>query len=232
MGDLILASENQDGSLEGISLAVRQTTPVRRLPGFSRLKHRIPEEQDRRAQEFVARLGSKLICDDLDAAFSGFRTIIGYRRRQLAVTESEEGFGTIQTPHFLYSNSVFQCDKDASQAIWLRELSHIVSPDVLQTEHCNQLFADVFDTIEFTPSTPISLGKLVDHIEDLENDQVVADYDRALTYCQLSIESLALSIQVRRDSFRVVHPQPVAPRELLHCIQDLRGSLVDYRNLS
>jgi hypothetical protein len=232
MGPLHAASEGEDECLDGISLVVRQTVPVRRLPGFAKAKHRVPDVQDRRAQEFVARLGWNLVRRDLDAAFAGLRSVMGLKRRQLEVTESDEGFGTIQTPHFLYSNSVSQSEVDASLAIWQRELSRIVSAEVIRSENCNRLFAEVFDTIEFVPARPISLEKLVDHIEELGDDRVHADYDRGLTYCQLSIDQLAVTIHVQRESFCVAHPAPTGPGELLRCLQDLQHRLVDFRDLA
>lgn len=224
---------NEDAiSLAGVSLVIRQQTPIQLLPGFSKTKHRLPDSNDRRAQEFVARLGERLIRDDLDAAYTQIREALGLKRRQLKVTESDEGFGTIETPFFLYSNGVFQSDGDAVTAVWQRDLSRIVKPAILLEDACNRLFASIFDTIEFVPSSSINLEKLVDHLEDLGDEQVRADYDRQLTYCNILMQDSPLYIQVNRHAFRVVHPAAVAPRELIACIQDIRRNLVDFTNLS
>ena len=223
--------ELEDEWLDGISLVVQQSMPVVQLPGFSKGKHRVPVTWDRRALEFVARLGKNLVRDDLDATYASFRTAMGLKRRQLEVTDSGEGFGSIQTPFFLYSNSVSQCEHDPSQALWRRELSKIVSAEVTRSEGCNQLFQNVFDTVEVVPSSPISLEKLIDHVEDLADEQVAADYDRELTYCRLCIAKLPFRIDVMRDLIRIVQPEPASPQKLLHYVQDFRRSTVAIQHL-
>lgn len=221
-----------DDWLDGISLVVRRSMLVRQLPGFSKQKHRVPDTHDRRAQEFVASVGTPLIHDDLDATFTGLRTVMGFKRRELQVTESDEGFGAIQTPYFLYANSVSQSDNDPAQAVWQRELSQFTSADAVGDELCNRLFETVFDTIEFLPASPISLEKLVDHVEDLEDSRVQANYDRGLSFCRLAIDGFPFTILVQRDVFRLVHFEPAPPRQLLQCIQDFRQRIVDFRILT
>ena len=94
-------SDEGSVQLDDVSLVIRKRTPIGLLPGYSKSKHRIPETSDRRSQEFVARLGERLIREDLDQAFLQIRDGFGLKRRDLKVTESEEGFGTIETPFFM-----------------------------------------------------------------------------------------------------------------------------------
>lgn len=219
-------------NFDAVSLVVRQRTPVHRLPGFVKGTHRVPQDTDRRAQEFVARLGASLIRSDLDAAFDGFRQVLELKRRELQVTESEEGFGAIQTPHFLYSNAVFQSDQDANQAIWQREISQITAPEVLKSARGSQLFDGVFDTVEFVPPNRIGLADLIDYLEDREDPRITTEYDRGLSYCRIGFAATTLSIVVTASSFQVVYEQPCSPKELLNCLEYLREELVDFRQFA
>lgn len=227
-----VTSESDSTPLDGVSLVSRQPTAIRRLPGYSNAKHNVPEVFDRRSQEFVARLGSGLIRDDLDRVFLQLRDGLGLKRRELLVTESADGFGTIETPFFLYTNSVFQSEDDLAMAVWQRDISRVVRPEVLLEDGCNRLFPNVFDTIEFIPSAAIDLEKLVDHIEALTDDRVSVDYDRQLTHCKVLISNSPLHIYVTPDAFRVIHPAPTMPRELVTCIEEIRQELVDFSDLT
>ena len=231
MNQLAVPSDDDHALLRGMTFVIRETTPVRRLSGFQS-KHRLPDSYDQRSQAFVSTVGTPLIQSDLDHVFAGLRKVYGLKRRQLEVTESQEGFGTIRTPHFLYSNCVFQSESEWTTAIWQRELSQIEDLSILLDGRCDELFAEVFDTIEFQPSAPIQLEKLVDHIEELEDPRVQVDFDRQLTYCNLRLEGSPLVIQAQRDAFRITHPTPSSPRELFDGILQIQQNLVDFRKLS
>ena len=234
MNELAQPSDDESFSvqLSGVSFVVRQQTPIRALPGFTKTKHRIPDAYDRQSQGFVERLGSQLVRDDLDQTFTRLRDAFGFKRRDLQATESDEGFGTITTPHFLYSSCVFQSPEEIDEAVWQRDLSQITAPETLIEDACNRVFARTFNTVEFSPPAPIDLEKLIDHIEELPDDRVKADYDRNITFCNIIVKGSSAMICVTRDAFQIVHTEPSEPRLLVTSIRDVQRDLIDFAKLT
>ncbi len=218
--------------LHGVSFVVRQQSPIRALPGFTKSKHRVPDAYDRQSQGFVERLGSQLIRDDLDLTFTRLRDAFGFKRRDLKATDSDEGFGTITTPYFLYSSCVFQSPEDIDEAVWQRDLSQIVAPQFLIEDACNRVFARTFDIVEFSPPAAIDLEKLIDHIEELPDDRVKADYDRNISFCNIVVKGSSAIIRVTRDAFQIVHAEPSELRLLVTSIRDVQRDLIDFAKLT
>ena len=228
MGELSVADNRGGEDLTGVSLLSRRELSVRQLPGFRKSKHQVPMATDHRSQEFVARLGGELVKADLDNVFDGLRAHLKLKRREVEVSESSEGFGTIRTPFFLYSNGVCQSEENPAQAVWYRQLIDLASANVLCSEECSQLFPDVFDTCEITTGFAIDMAALIDHVEDLTEPVVDVDYDRNLRNCRISFPGTSLIIDVERDRFCLRHAEPLSPGQLLTSFQEIRGSVLEF----
>lgn len=217
---------------KGVLLATRKLELVQRLPGFSKSKHRVPEEVTDRSQSFVGSLNSERIRDDLDTVFQLLRTAFRFRRTQLSTQETSDGAGSIATPYFRYTSCVYQNPANAAEVIWQRDVSEVTSPEQILSDEFAQVFGQVFDTVEFLPTSPINLEALIDKIEELDDARVGLEYDRQITKCEVFIEGIAATLQITSNAFRIVHPEPTHPRTLVASFTAFQESLVDFSSLT
>lgn len=214
---------------KGVLLATRKLGLVQRLPGFTKSKHRVPDDVTDRAQSFVGALATNQIRDDLDSVFQLLRTAFRFKRTQLEAQETADGAGSIATPYFRYTSCVYQNPANAAEVIWQRDISEVTAPEQILTDEFAQVFGQVFDTVEFLPANEINLEALIDTIEEIDDPRVRVEYDRQLTYCEVFIDDIEAKLQVTVDAFRIVHPEPTHPRVLVSSFMAFQESLVDFR---
>ena len=217
---------------KGVLLATRKFELVQRLPGFSKSKHRVPEDVTDRAQVFVGSLAADRIRDDLDSVFQLLRTAFRFKRTQLKTQETADGAGSIETPYFRYTSCVYQNPANAAEVIWQRDVSQVTSPEQILSEEFAEVFGEAFDTVEFLPPSEINLEALIDKIEELDDPRVRLEYDRQITKCEVYIDGIAAKLQVTSDAFRIVHPEPTHPRTLVASFTAFQDSLVDFSTLT
>ena len=217
--------------MKGVLLAFRHRELVRNLPGFKKSNHRVPDEVNARTQLFVGKLGEDRVRLDLDHVFDSLRAAFRFKRTELQAIETEEGAGSITTPFFRYTSCVYQNPSDASEAILQRDVSEIAAPDQLLTDNFAAVFGDVFDTVEFVPQSAIDLEVLIDRIEELDDPRVSLAYDRQVSCCEITIAGTKAKIQVTADAFRIIHPEPQAPRILVESFFSVQNALVDFSTL-
>lgn len=217
--------------MKGVLLAFRQHELVRNLPGFKKTNHRVPDEVTARTQMFVGKLGGDRVRLDLDQVFDSLRTAFRFKRTELKAIEADEGAGSITTPFFRYTSCVYQNPSDASEAILQRDVSEITAPDQLLTDNFAAVFGEVFDTVEFVPTSEIDLEVLIDRIEEIDDPRVSLAYDRQLSSCEIVIKGTKAKIQVTANAFRIIHPEPQAPRILVESLFTVQNTLVDFSTL-
>lgn len=223
---------NDQERFKGVSLAARKCELVQNLQGFKKAKHRIPEEITTRTQTFVGGLGADQIREDLDRVFASLRSAFRFKRTQLQTHETDDGAGSITTPFFRYTSCVYQNPANASEVIWQRDISDVTEPGKLLSSNFAEAFGEVFDTVEFVPNSAIDLERLVDVVEEIDDDRVTLEYDRNLTYCEIAIEGTTAKIHVTKEAFRIVHPEPTDPRVLVSSFFEVQDALVDFSSLT
>lgn len=218
--------------MDRVSLARREYSEVQQLAGFKKKTHHVPDGVDSKSQTFVRKLAAEQIRGDLDHMFRELRSAFRFKRTEIECSEWEDGSGSITTPFFRYSSVMSQSPDDATGAIWERDISEITVPEQLIAEPFAAVFGRLFDTVEFTPPSPIDLEALIDRIEDLDDERVLLDYDRNITFCEIAIANTSIRIHVTPDVFRIVHPKPTLPRELIASLLEVQNALVDFSTLA
>lgn len=210
-----------------VSLALRQREPIRNLPGFRKNAHRVPDEVNASSRAFVAKLAANLMQSDLDKVFRELRAAFRFKRTEIQTTEWGDGSGTILTPYFRYGSKVELDPHDATEAIWLRDLSGITHPQQLLTDSFAKVFGLLFDTVEFAPPARIDLELMIDRIEGLDDERVTIMYDRQITRCEISLAEMTAKVEVTPDALRIVHARAQPPRVLVESFFATQNALLD-----
>ncbi len=219
-------SDSDADRFKGVSLAARKIGLIRRMPGYNKSKHRVPDNVNDRAQSFIGALASGTIQDDLDRVFQLLRNAFRFKRTELQTHETDDGAGCIQTPFFRYTSCVYQNPTNASEVVWQQDISDVADPSKLLTDEFEAVFGQAFDTVEFLPTSPIVLESLIDTIEDIDDERVRLEYDRQLTYCEVFIEGTIAKLQVTPAALRMVYPEPANPSLLVATFFEFQDALL------
>ena len=208
-------------TLQQISVVGEHTSRIRDLLGF-RKGHQVPNEISERTSNFVSRLASAEINDELESRFTEFRTHMRLRRTQLTVSDSENGIGQIQTPWFSYQIAATQHNNDAAMVQWRRILCDFKVPQKIVSAEMTAVFGNSFDRVEFLPAQPLEIASLIDHIEDQDDATISLDYDRHATWCRISMSGERSVMHLTPGCVAFIATQPTAPGRLLQAFCQLQ----------
>ncbi len=221
------ATKEQSQQIVSVSLVAQQTGEVRRLSGFKKRLHSIPDEISNRTSSFVGDLATPEIDKDIDQKYRALREQFKFKRADMNVSDISGGSGTIITPFFNYSVSVSLNPANASEVIWHRQVSEIKDSEPIFSDEFAYVFDELFDTVEFSPPTKVDLEAFIDHIEELDDDRIDLQYDRSATWCDLVIEGIGGKVHVTAATLRMVLTKPEAPRQLLEAFFEMQNALAD-----
>jgi hypothetical protein len=211
--------------LRHVRLFSESGLPVRRLSGFQRT-HRVPDKVSGATESFVARIAEKDVSDDLDKVHNALRSAFNFKRKDFDIQRTEGG-GSIITPYFDYEMTVSLNPNDTSEVMWRRQVVNIRQPDKVISASFDDAFKGIFDTLEFSTDTTIDIGRIVDQIEDLDDDTISVDYDKKLEWCTISVDGVSSMIRVTPDAISVVQSTGKSPRFLIESFFEVQKQLID-----
>ena len=212
--------------LDGVALVGMSTDSIARLPNFKRKTHHVPDQVNSHTQAFVAKLAADQVRADLDSVFASLRSTFRFTRKQLQSTDWGDGTGCICTPYFRYSSSVFQ-DADApDQATWRREVTQIEDLRHVLDDRFNSVFCEQFDTVEVVPTTAIDLEEVIDRLESVQDERIWVEYDRHITFCEVTLEDHPERIRITPEAFQIIHPDRPSSKTLFDSLFRMQTKLL------
>lgn len=223
LGDL-LASQQKPPPLDMTQLKrvlfrTDETGDIRKLSGFKKRFHHVPEDVNHRAAGFVASIAEQELSSDLESMFTAIRDAFAYKRKDVDLRGPRDGSGTIDTPHFTYSVSITQNPEEAAEYLLKREITDIKDPAIVFSDEFNDCFDGMFDTLEFHFGKQIEIKEVIDALEEAG---VKVYYDSAFTSVRLSLPSFPMQIELDEGSLRFLHPAAQPPRELVATLKEFR----------
>jgi hypothetical protein len=212
-----------------VSFVAEVTKQLKSLSGWTK-SHRIPDQANDRAQEFVASISTSELKQDLDSIYDSLKQAFGFKRRDLSVAEPADGTGTITTPHFSYSVSVALNPADTAEVIWTKTVDNIQSPGEVVSEAFAEVFDNVFRTLQFSLPTAVDIDDFIDALEAAEIANLELTYDRDTTYCELRFDETPGAVRVTADTLSIVQKHPVKISTLIQSLQAIQ-SLVHQHNV-
>jgi len=202
-----------------------RTEPIKQLSGFQ--KHfRIPQTVSHSDQQFLGKLATPELDEDLQTTFASLRSAFGFKRKQISVSGPDEGGGMIQTPHFNYEITVSYLEDDPSKIIWRKIISDIRDPEQLYSPEFVKVFGTQFSILEMVLNDDLDIESIVDLVEDAESDTVSVDYDMEVTWCEIQVAGSIASVKIGPETIRVVSRQEVSPNELRDAYQDVKNQFI------
>jgi len=207
---------------DGVSLRSETHQRLRDMPGWKRT-HRKPERADSANNAFIGSLAEEALTRDLDNVFGGLKKAFSFKRRDVVAEQPTAGAGSILTPYFNYSISVELNPEDLTEVVWTRQVDAIRQPAQLATPAFEEVFESAFDTIDCTFPAPIDLEAFVDAVEEAELPDLVIDYDREVTYCNLELHGAAGDLRLTSGLLSIEHKGSTPVSTLVESFEMIRS---------
>jgi hypothetical protein len=202
---------------EKISMLTVEEGSVVTLPGFARGRHKAPKEVSDYHENWIKKIAYDLIEEEINDIGNNIRNNLKLKRKQILDTFVDEGGGTIVTTEFDYSVEVTQSDEDPEVYILTRSLDNFKNSQILDTKEFNDVFAEFFDEIEFKTKQKIDVEKLIDKIEDIDDEDTIGvSYNLSDTSkCTVTIPSISTNLLVTSNSVSITSKQKQSPLQLI-----------------
>lgn len=216
------------GQVKDSILLAESVVSIKRLAGYTKNKrHFLPDHHSSRAQSFINEVADTDLKEDVERVRSALKTVFQLRRTQLSAQYDGEGGATITTPFFNYNISVAQSPDDPASVVWRRSVDAIVEPEQVLSAAFDQVFAQVFDTVELSLHGAVDLEQLIDTIEAGDRNAIQVEYNDQpqIASCTITVHGYNVAIRVTPGTFAVVHPRPQLPKRLVQSLFEIQDSL-------
>lgn len=191
-----------------------QFEAIRNLPGFQ--KHfKVPTSESDSDRKFLYSLVQDLIDEDLQTIFSSTRKSFGLKRKELSTDGPYDGFGSVSLPFFDYKIVAEFAQGDPSRVCFRRTIENISEPARVLAPAFEEAIPFAFSSLQWSAKDPLDLEGIIDAIEDAEIDGLAIDYDKDLTWCELTLPSAAASIRITSEQIETQSARGCSPKELL-----------------
>jgi hypothetical protein len=177
---------------------------IRRLAGFQRGRHRVPEEHDAAAERFLVQAGADTVAERAAEIHAAVRKAFGYTRRKL-VLEQIDASASIRAPDFALRLWLEQDPKDPAAWIMPLELGGFASSAVLENPALHQAFNAWCDRIVISLPAGSDVLARVDALEDA-GFTTGLDYDPTGAWLELIVprDDLVLRMTPNELSLRLI----------------------------
>lgn len=217
-------------TLAGIRMLGRTSGAVKRLAGFKKDRHTVPDAVNAATQAFVARLAEPEISEEAEQWFRKVREAFAYKRRELSLALSP-GLARLEARDFVFELVWALSEEDPSNYETTRTLSGVKSGEWLQRPECDDIFAGTFTHLVFELKKGVSVEAVIDAVESLpEGDALGVDYPSDCHECTLRVPDVGAEVRCTEATLELVAPRAVSPRELVELFGAVRDAFRLTRN--
>lgn len=211
---------------QAISFVSRQGLDVKALSGFQK-HHRVPTGDDDARLRYIAGIAHDDIDANLSKTFSKLKSAFGFKRREISVEGPVDGSGSIVTPYFSYHIDLLLDEDSESRIVWRRSIKSIKNHEQVFSSEFHSVFGESFDFLEWDLPESLNLEAIIDHVEDAEAKDVGIDYDKDVTWCEISMPALLTVMRIDSDSMTVTRKSASRPEELLQSFWELQKRFLE-----
>lgn len=214
IGAFIMNQTRSGSIISSLTLAGRVWGEVRRLEGFDKKRHTLPDKVNGATQAFLAKLCSREIEEDGEALFQRCRKAFGYRRKDLSLSAGN-GHAQLETKDFQLE---LRCDfdpDDPSRYYVETEVTRAASRDLLESAPFSEAIGDRFDRLRCGLGPGVSVAAVIDAVEEDASGELAIDYPSDCSQCEVRIGGVNGLVVVDGMSLEVRYPRLASAGELM-----------------
>jgi hypothetical protein len=197
---------------------------VRRLAGFRKGRHAVPDAITPTTQAFLARLCAEELAAEAEGTFQAARAALGYKRRELTLE--------VSSPHAVLAARDFTVEweyafapTDPERWQMTRSLQEVRRDEVMRLPAFNELLSGWFSAIEFGLGRGVRVEAVIDAVEDGDGaGGLRVDYPSDCRHCLLRVDGVPATVRCDGMCLTLEFERPGAPAELIEAFGAVRAA--------
>ena len=211
--------------LKKISFSGEDVGNIKSLSGF-RKHHRLPDAKYNATESFILRISQEEVNEYSDNLFKSLKKAFGYKRRDISMDDDSEAI-SILTKDFTVNIWIEINPDDYSEYLLNTEVTEIQNPESINSTEFNKVFSDTFNSLTFQFDKTFNIEKLIDAIEEIDDDTISVDYPGDLSSCSITISGIENIIHITSDDFSIKSEDCTEPKKLIGSFNNAQLLLVN-----
>jgi len=188
---------------------------VKRLGGFKKGHHTLPDAANEVTNAFLGRLCSRELEEEAEGKFQEVRTGLAYKRKDISLTVTSP-LAVLAAKGFTFE-IMYELDEESPDEFAVTQtLLDLKDGDLARSDAFNVIFDRMFTELSFTLKKGVRVDAVIDAIEGLdEESELRVDYPSDCSECTISVDGVEATVRCTGASLDMVFPQAGAPRDLL-----------------
>lgn len=216
--------EFTSSTLAALSMSGRSAGVVKRLSGFRKDRHTVPDAVNGATQAFFARLCADELAEEAESWFQRAKTAFDYKRRDLSL-DLGPGTAVLTAKDFTLELAWALDENDPASYTTTRTLSRFRDADFLLSAGCDAVFSGTFTDIVFTLARGVSIEAVIDAVEDLsDKSALTVHYPADCSSCTVRVPDVSAEVRCTGATLELVFPHAGSPRELIEDFGRVRSA--------
>lgn len=216
--------EPSSSYVAGVSLLGHGSGVVKRLAGFRKQHHTVPDAVNAVTTAFLGKLCVGELTEEAEGYYQRTKVAFGYKRADLAL-EVASPTAVLTTKDFTLEIAYALEPADPAAYRIARTLHSVRSGELLRVEEFDQLFAGAFTTIVFTLAKGVKVEAVIDAIEARPaGDPLTVRYPSDCRHCVLTVEGVAAEVVCDGATLEMRFPRAGSPREMIEAFLVMRSA--------
>lgn len=183
------------GKVSSLAIVGRTRGEVRRLAGFDKKRHTVPDRLCGATQSFLEKLCEEELTEEAEELFQAAREQFSYKRKEISLSVGS-GFARLETKDFALELRYELDEKDPSDYVVETCVLEVASRDLLESAPFNASIGRRFDRLRCGLAGQVSVESVIDAVEEDGSNETRVDYPSDCSSCTVTIEGLAGEIFV------------------------------------
>ncbi len=218
------SSEPSSSYVAGISLLGHGAGVVKRLAGFRKQHHTVPDAVNAVTTAFLGKLCTAELTEEGEGYFQRTKAELGYKRAELAL-EIMSPTAVLTTKDFTLEIAYSLESADPAAYRVTRTLHSVRDGKLLQREEFDRLFAGAFSAIVFALAKGVKVEAVIDAVEARPaGDALTVNYPSDCRHCVLTVEGVAAEVVCDGATLEMRFPRAGSPREMIEAFLAVRSA--------
>lgn len=217
-------SDFSPSTLAALSLSGSSSGVVKRLHGFRKDRHTVPDAVNSATQAFFARICADELAEEAESWFQRVRSACGYKRADLRL-ELGAANALLLAKDFSLEIAWALDPSDPGAYTITRTLRDVREAEFILSPASDDVFSSTFSQITFTLARGVSVEAVIDAVEALPGPaRLGVMYPADCTECTLSVPEVEATVRCTGATLELVFPRAGSPRELIEAFGEVRAA--------
>jgi hypothetical protein len=211
-------------TLAALHLSGRSMGVVKRLQGFRKDRHTVPDAINSATQAFFARLCADELAEEGEQWFQRAKAALEYKRRDLTLTLGSAS-AELTAKDFAFEISWALKVDDPGEYVITRTLRDFTAAEFVLGAGCHEVFAGTFTDIVFTLKRGVAVEAVIDAVEALpDSSAMTVSYPANAAECTLLVTGVDATVRCTGATLELIFPRAGSPRELIEAFGRVRSA--------